>query len=331
MSEVLLAVEGLRIELWVQQRKVVATRDVSFSLRSEGRLGVVGESGSGKSMTALAVLRLLPRIAHIVSGSIRYGVSTPVDLVSASEQQMERLRGRDLAIVVQNAAAALNPLVRVGDQISDVLRRHQGLTQTAATRRAVDMLADMGIRDPQRNAKAYPHQYSGGMAQRALIAMALACRPRVLIADEPTTGLDSIVQAEVVDLMIRRVEELGASLIFISHDISLVSRACTEVVVMYAGQVMESGPVMQVLTKPSHPYTRALLASLRSERGTRFPFIPGRVPALGPEFRGCAFFDRCFLSAERGHPRECFDSRPALRPVDHDQEAACHFVGPAGD
>jgi oligopeptide/dipeptide ABC transporter ATP-binding protein len=326
VNETLLAVEGLRIELATRKGNVVATRDVSFSLKVGTRLGIVGESGSGKSMTALGILGLLPRIARIVSGSILYGTSNPIDLVSATEEQMERLRGRDLAIVFQNASAALNPLIRVGDQIADVLRRHQGLTRKAAAERAVELLAAMEIQDPRRNARAYPHQYSGGMAQRALISMALACRPRVLIADEPTTGLDPIVQAEVLDLMMRQVQDLGASLIFISHDISLISAACTEAVVIYAGQVMEAGPVAQVLAKPSHPYTQALLASLRSERGTRFPFIPGRVPALGPEFRGCAFFDRCFLSAEMGHPRECFDSRPPRHRVDHAQEAACHFV-----
>jgi oligopeptide/dipeptide ABC transporter ATP-binding protein len=327
----LLTVESLRIELRVQKRTVVATRDVSFRIRSGDRLGIVGESGSGKSMTALALVRLLPNIAHIVRGSIRYDDSTPVDLVSASEAQMERLRGRSMAIVFQNALGALNPLVRVGDQIADVLQRHQGLARSVAHGRAVDLLASMGIQDPARNARMYPHQYSGGMAQRALIALALACRPRLLIADEPTTGLDPIVQAEVLDLLIHRIEESGASLIFISHDISLVSRTCTEVVVMYAGQVMESGPVAQVLSSPRHPYTRALVDSLLSERGARFPFIPGRVPVLGPEFTGCTFFDRCALAAGLGHPPRCVESRPALRSVGRDQEAACHFVEATGD
>ena len=325
MSQPLLAVRGLRIELEVQNRKVVATRDVSFSLAAGTRLGIVGESGSGKSMTALALLRLLPPVAHIVAGSILYG-PTPVELVSATEPQMERLRGKELAIVFQNATAALNPLVRVGDQIADVIRRHQQLSPQSAKARVVEMLAAMGIQDPQRNAAAYPYQYSGGMAQRALIAMALACRPRVLIADEPTTGLDPIVQAEVLDLMVRQVDELGTGLILISHDISLISRACTEVLVMYAGQVMESGPVAQVLTKASHPYTQAMLGALLSERGTRFPYIPGRVRALGPDFGGCTFFDRCFLAQSLGHPRKCVDVRPPLHTTQSNQEAACHFV-----
>lgn len=326
VGETMLAVEGLRVELGIGRGVTVATRDVSFALRRGARLGIVGESGSGKSMTALALVRLLPRTARIVAGSIVYGSNAPVDLVTAPERRMAQLRGRELAIVFQNATAALNPLVRVGDQIADVLGRHQGLPKKAARARAVEMLAAMGIQDPERNARGYPHQYSGGMAQRALIAMALACRPRVLIADEPTTGLDPIVQAEVLDLMIRKVEEIGASLVFISHDMALISRACTEVVVMYAGQVMESGPVRQVLTSPVHPYTRALLASLGTERGRRFPFIPGKVPVLGPAFCGCAFVDRCPLAARLGQPRQCSQSRPGLRSVAPDQEAACHFV-----
>lgn len=323
MSESVLTLANVCVEVGPPTRRVLAMRDVSFTLEPGMRLGIVGESGSGKSTTALAILGILAPGAVIRHGSIRYGVR---ELVGLRDADYARLRGKEIAIVFQSASAALNPLIRVGDQIADVVRRHEGVSKSVAHRRAVEMLAALGLADPERNARAYPHQYSGGMAQRALIAMALACRPLVLIADEPTTGLDPIVQAQVLDQIVEQVTAQGASLILISHDLAVIARACTHIAVMYAGEVVEDGPAETLLTAPAHPYTRALMAAVAPPSGDRFSFIPGRVPTLDADFAGCSFRDRCPLAAELGHPPECRDVAPTPRFVAPGHLAACHFV-----
>jgi oligopeptide/dipeptide ABC transporter ATP-binding protein len=188
----------------------------------------------------------------------------------------------------------------------------------------------MGLADPARNARAYPHQYSGGMAQRALLAMALACRPRVLLADEPTTGLDPVIGEQVLERVVEHVEGQGASLVLISHDIAVIAYASTRVAVMYAGSVVETGPKEQVLAEPSHPYTQALLGATGIGKDGRFAFIPGRVPTIVPGYEGCAYRDRCSLRASLGNPTECVTDSPELRPTGPGQEAACHFVGEGG-
>jgi oligopeptide/dipeptide ABC transporter ATP-binding protein len=232
-------------------------------------------------------------------------------------------------MVFQSATAALNPLIRVGDQIADVVQEHEGASKAEAQDRAVEMLRAMGLSDPARNARAYPHQYSGGMAQRALLAMALACRPRVLLADEPTTGLDPVIQEQVLARVVEHVEDQAASLVIISHDIAVIAYASTHVAVMYAGSVVETGPKDQVLSSPSHPYTQALLGATGIGEDGRFAFIPGRVPTITPGYEGCAYRDRCPLRARLGEPAECVAAAPALRPTGPSQAAACHFVGQA--
>lgn len=323
MSETVLAVDRLRVEIRAEGQRVLATRDVGFALERGHRLGIVGESGSGKSTTALAIVGLLPRNADIVSGSIRYRGE---ELVGLPEEKRRRIRGRHIAMVFQSAATALNPLVRVGQQIADVAQVHQRLSRRDAWRVAVDTLTAMGIADPARNARAYPHQYSGGMTQRALIGMALTAHPEVLLADEPTTGLDPIVQTQVLDKIVEQVEARAASLIVISHDIDVVRRACTDVVVMYGGQIMESGTTDTVLSAPQHPYTRALLGAAEPGENGRFSFIPGRVPTLDAAFSGCTFFDRCPLAERLGRPRACVELQPAARPSSTRSLCACHFV-----
>jgi len=337
----LLRVEGLGVLVGPPERRVMAVRDVTLGIGPGMRLGVVGESGSGKSTTALAIMGLLPKDATITAGSIEY---CGQELVGLPDERLRRLRGAEIAIVFQNAGASLNPLIRVGDQIADVVREHTGATRAQARSRAVEVLGAMGIGDPERNARAFPHQYSGGMAQRALLGMALACRPRLLIADEPTTGLDPVVQMHVIDRIVEQVREQGSSLMIISHDLAVIARAATHVVVMYAGGVVEHGPLGAVLGLPAHPYTRALLGAVGPGADGRFSFIPGRVPVLGPDSVGCDFRDRCPLWASLGRPEVCAVERPALRPVadptgglgDHGaagpadgggREAACHFAG----
>jgi len=325
MTDQLLEIEGLRVAVGPPDRRNLAVRDITLAMQPGMRLGVVGESGSGKSTTALAVMGLLPRGAAIDAGSVRYRGE---ELVGMPESRYRSLRGAEMAVVFQNAGASLNPLIRVGDQIADVVRAHTGASKAQARTRAVETLSAMGLGDPERNARGYPHQYSGGMAQRALLGMALACRPRLLIADEPTTGLDPVVEAQVIDRVVDQIRDQGSSLMIISHDLAVIARAATHIVVMYAGSVVEQGPRDAVLSEPAHPYTRALLGAAVIAREGRFAFIPGRVPVLGADSVGCDFRDRCPLRSALGEPPRCSTDRPSLRPVVQSHAAACHFTAP---
>ena len=326
MTEPLLAVADLEVTAGPPNARVLATRDASFVLEEGMRLGIVGESGSGKSTTALALLGLLGKDASVSSGSIRYRGR---ELVGLADAEYRSLRGAEVAMVFQSAGAALNPLIRVGDQIADVVREHEGGSKAAASQRAVETLRAMGLNDPERNARAYPHQYSGGMAQRALLGMALACHPRVLVADEPTTGLDPVIQEQVLDRVVEQVQTQGSSLIIISHDIAVIAHAATHIAVMYAGSVVELGPRDRVLDAPTHPYTRALLGATGLGADGRFAYIPGRVPSIQPGYHGCAFRDRCSLRDAVADQETCESARPQLRDVGSDQSAACHFVEPS--
>jgi oligopeptide/dipeptide ABC transporter ATP-binding protein len=319
MSEqTLLQLRELRAVVGPREQPVHAVRGVSFTVRRGARLGIIGESGSGKSMTALSILRLLPPSGVIRGGQVLYDGR---DLLRLPEPQMQRLRGREISLIFQNAAAALNPLFPVGEQIADVYRHHEGGSPRQAWERAVAMLDAMGIPDAPRRARAYPHQYSGGMAQRAMIAMALICSPRLLIADEPTTGLDLTIQAQVLDLIQEQVQRSGTSLVLISHDIAVIAEVCEEVVVMYAGEVVESGPLAEVLRNPINPYTRALLDCFEPKEGRRLPYIAGRVPQLYQEPKGCAFFNRCPQAREM-----CREIHPPTVEVAPGHRVACHVV-----
>ncbi|OLT16084.1 dipeptide/oligopeptide/nickel ABC transporter ATP-binding protein [Pseudonocardia sp. CNS-139] len=267
--------------------------DVSFTLAAGERVGLIGESGSGKSLTAAAVMGLLPEGVH-ATGSVRlHGV--PHDLVGASERQLAAVRGNALTMVFQEPMTALNPAMRVGDQVAEVMLLHGTRPdRTAARAAAVDLLAQVRLPEPERTARAYPHQLSGGQRQRVMIAIALANGPSVLLADEPTTALDVTVQAQVLDLVLTGVAERGAALLFITHDLAVVATVCERVLVMYGGRVVEAGPVREVFTRPRHPYTRGLLdaSDLTSANG-RLRTIPGTVPAAGRFPAGCVFRNRC--------------------------------------
>lgn len=314
----LLVVDQLSVEIRRKDRTVHPLQGVSFSVRPGTRTGIVGESGSGKSMSALAVLRHLPEGGVITAGRIAFDGE---ELLALSEQQMRHVRGRQISIVFQNAVAALNPLYSVGQQIADVYRYHEGVSKQAAWDKAVSMLDSMGIPNAAQKAKEHPHQYSGGMAQRAMIAMALVCSPRLLIADEPTTGLDMTIQAQVLDLIVDVIDQSGASLLLISHDMGVISEICTDVIVMYAGQVMEAGPVDRVLGSPEHPYTQALVECFRAEGGRRLSFIPGRVPDLRVVHTGCPFAPRNPIATQR-----CWEEAPALHEIAPGHWVACHLV-----
>ena len=313
----LLQVSGLQLQFRVERETVQALRDVSLTVGAGTRTAIVGESGSGKTVLSLALLRLLPPNAHL-SGSI---VFRDQELLTLPEADMRRLRGAQIAIIFQHARAALNPLLPVGRQIADVCRRHSGLGRREAWERAVEVLAATGIQQAAARARDYPHQYSGGMAQRALIAMALVCEPRLLIADEPTSGLDVAVQQQVLALVEQVVARLDATLLLISHDLAVVADSCDHIIVMYAGEVMETGTTAQVLERPANPYTAALLACFEQGDDLRMPFIPGRTPDMRRPVSGCSFAARCALAQER-----CHQERPRPVKVAPGHVSACHFA-----
>jgi len=314
----LLDIRDLRLEFSIGRDTVYALRGVDLQILRGTRTAIVGESGSGKSVTALSALRLLGRTARITSGQILFNGA---DLLHLSENDMRKIRGSQICMIFQNASASLNPLFSVGRQIADVYRHHSGATKKEAWHKAVEVLADMGIPEPEDRARNFPFEYSGGMAQRAMIAMALVCSPDLLIADEPTSGLDVTIQVQVLDLIQDVVERLGATLVLISHDMALVSAVCDHVVVMYAGKIMEAGTVDEVLNNPVNPYTALLLACFTDMDSEEMPTIPGRVPDLREQWAGCGFASRC--------PRVqdiCHNVPPPVIEVGPGHYSTCHFA-----
>ena len=319
---VLLDIRDLRLEFSVGSDTVYALRGVDLQVGRGTRTAIVGESGSGKTVAALTILGLLPPTARVTGGQIWFKDRNLLDL---SEKELQAIRGSQICMTFQQAAAALNPLYPVGKQIADVYQRHVGGSKKDAWRKAVEVLAATGIPEPKDRARNYPFEYSGGMAQRAMIAMALVCHPQLLIADEPTSGLDVTIQVQVLDLIQDVVEQLDATLMLISHDIALVSSVCTHVIVMYAGKVMETGTVEQVLNAPANPYTMGLLRCFADSEDSEMPFIPGRVPDLRQVWAGCSFAERC--------PRAtalCHQTSPPVVEVEPGHFSTCHFSPPVG-
>jgi oligopeptide/dipeptide ABC transporter ATP-binding protein len=313
----LLSVKDLRVHLFTQRGVVRAVDGVSFSVEGGKSLGIVGESGCGKTMTALSLMRLIPAPpARIVGGSIRFNGR---DVVAMDADGLRALRGGDIAMIYQDPMTSLNPVFTVGEQIAEAVRLHRRDTRAAAWMRATEMLRLVGIPDPDRVARAYPHQLSGGMRQRAVIGMALACDPKLLIADEPTTALDVTIQAQILDLLRRLQGELGTAIILITHDLGVIADLVDEVVVMYAGKVVEQAPVRWLFADPQHPYTRGLLRSMPSleTREHRLRTIEGTVPPAHAMPAGCRFNPRCALVRD-----VCREQEPALLPAGH-ARAAC--------
>ncbi|HWK44563.1 MAG TPA: ABC transporter ATP-binding protein [Stellaceae bacterium] len=315
-AEPLLAVEGLRTWFRVEGGIAKSVDDVTFRLHAGETLAVVGESGSGKSVTSLSIMRLIASPpGFIAGGSIRFRGRDAVvrDLVQTGEGVMRRIRGNEIGMIFQEPMTSLNPLFTVGEQIGETVQLHQALGRRAAKARAIDMLAKVGIADPARRAEDYPHQMSGGMRQRVMIAIALACNPSLLIADEPTTALDVTIQAQILDLIENLQAELGMSVLFVTHNLGVVAEIADRVVVMYAGRVVEEGDVHALFDAPRHPYTKALMASIpRPEEGARdrtrrLAAIPGNVPSATALPAGCAFAPRCPLAVEA-----CAAAVPAL-------------------
>ena len=312
----LLEVSQLQLTLATPRGPVVAVRDMDFSLERGATLGIIGESGSGKSLTAMALMGLLPEHAQL-SGSIRFDGQ---ELIGLAEPERCALRGNRLAMIFQEPMTALNPLHRIGRQVAEPLRRHRGLDAAEARRQAIALLDRVGIANAASRADAYPHEFSGGQRQRITIAMALACEPDLLIADEPTTALDVTIQQQILDLISDLVDERQMALILISHDLAVVSQNVDDMLVMYGGSVVESGATEAIFGHLGHPYTRALLAA-RPHLGaaqSRLQTIAGSVPALADLPAGCPFAGRCAHTMDR-----CWQERPAVARVDAGHWARC--------
>jgi len=315
----LLDVRGLEVAFDADAGLLRAADGVSFSIGAGRTLGLVGESGCGKSVTALSILRLTPSPGRIVSGQI---IFDGADLLGFSERRMEEVRGKRISMIFQEPMTALNPVYAVGDQIAEALLIHTAASRAEAFAAAVAMLDRVGMPDPASRAACYPHQLSGGMRQRAMIAMALICEPGLLIADEPTTALDVTIQAQILDLMLRMQRRMGLSILFITHDLAVVSAIADEVAVMYAGRIVERSPAQALFAEPRHPYTRGLMATIPSGRRGRLPVMPGIVPNLCDLPVGCRFADRCPLVE-----KQCRTSEPVLEESENGRWAACWKAG----
>lgn len=314
----LLDITDLRIEF----ETAAPVDGVSLALDPGRTLGLVGESGSGKTLTALAVMRLVPPPGRIAAGRITFAGR---DLLTLDDRAMRAVRGRAVGMVFQEPMTALNPVVSVGAQIAEAAALH-GADRAMARARTIEMLRLVEIPDPERRADAYPHQLSGGMRQRVMLAMALVCTPQLLIADEPTTALDVTIQAQVLDLLASLQQRLGMAVLLVTHDLGVVAERADDIAIMYAGRIVETGPAADVLAAPAHPYTRALLASLPAPgRRARLEAIPGSVPQPGNLPSGCRFRDRC-----RDAIADCAAIDPALRDVGAGRRVACIRAAAAG-
>jgi oligopeptide/dipeptide ABC transporter ATP-binding protein len=323
----LLEVRDLTVAFALPKGELTAVDGVSYRIAAGRTLGVVGESGSGKTVTALALLGLLPPNGGITAGEVRWlGPDPPADRPGRAAGDLSALRGRHVSMIFQDPLSALNPAMTVGAQVAEALRLHHGLGPAAAHDQAVGWLARVGLPDPGRQAGYYPHELSGGMRQRATIAMALACGPELMIADEPTTALDVTVQARILDLLLDLQAEFGLALQFISHNLAVVSEIADDIAVMYAGTIVELGPAALLFERPHHPYMRALLAAL-PRPGARTPPAPiaGAVPTLDARTGGCLYADRCPLVMEA-----CRLARPRLTAIGDGRSTACIRSGEVG-
>ena len=322
MSDPILSVENLTVTFKTRFGRIPVIDDVSFGIAPGEILGIVGESGCGKTMTSLAIMRLMPEQGSVTGGTIRLSGE---DLVLASEARMRGIRGSEISMIFQEPMTSLNPVFSVGEQIAEVLCAHQGLSKREAKQQAVRLLEAVKIPLPDRRVNDYPHQFSGGMRQRVMIAIALACKPKVLIADEPTTALDVTVQAHIFELLQELREQTGTSIILITHDMASVAEMAERVMVMYAGRKVEEGPVREVLTNPQHPYTQGLIACVPHLTETISPQrhdlleIPGMVPPMQHFGRNaCLFAPRCKFVEEH-----CRNERPVDGERAHGHLAAC--------
>jgi len=326
MDDRILAVDDLHVSFKTDDGFVRAVRGVSFDVAAGETVAIVGESGSGKSVTNLAMMGLVPKPPGIIEAGT--AIFDGRDLLSLNERELQTIRGRHIAMIFQDPMTALNPLMTVEQQLAEMTRLHLGLTKHDARRRAVEMLGMVGITAPEQRLRDYPHQFSGGMRQRVMIAMALSCEPELLIADEPTTALDVTIQAQIMDLLADLQERKGTAIVLITHDLGVVAGVADRVMVMYAGRIVEKSHVRPLFGSPQHPYAIGLLGSLpnvESNRDEPLQAIPGQPPDMSVELQGCSFRDRCPHAFER-----CVNEDPILtsRHGNDEHLAACHAEMP---
>jgi peptide/nickel transport system ATP-binding protein len=320
----LLEVDNLQTHFRTPDGVNRAVDGISFAVEARETVAIVGESGCGKSVTANSILRLVPQPPGRIGGAIRFQGR---DLLKLNERAMREVRGNDISMIFQEPMTSLNPVLTIGRQIAEPLRLHQGLSRESVEQRVVEMLGLVGIAEPRRRAREYPHQLSGGMRQRVMIAIALACRPKLLIADEPTTALDVTIQAQILNLMTDLKQRVGAAIILITHDLGVVAEVAERVMVMYAGRKVEEAPVAELFRSPRHPYTRGLLSAVPklgsslAATQTRLAEIPGVVPSLKQRIAGCVFASRCAFARDL-----CRRVAPALEMKAPAHFAACHFA-----
>lgn len=319
-SETLLEIKDLCVEFKTMAGTVHAVDHLSYTLHRGEKLGIVGESGSGKSVSSLAMMQLIPNPpGKVTGGQILYNGK---DLVKLSEREMEKIRGNEISMIFQEPMTSLNPIIRCGKQIAESLQLHRGMKKKEAMEEAIKMMQAVGIANPQARAYEYPHQMSGGMRQRVMIAMALACQPQILIADEPTTALDVTIQAQILDLIRDLNQKMNTSVVFITHDLGVVSELCDTVIVMYNGHIVEKAPVADIFREPLHPYTQGLLSAIPRITKERKPLstIEGMVPNPVERIKGCRFWPRC--------PR-CRKEEPPVFSVGEDRQVRCWLYAQA--
>ena len=323
MSSPELEIQNLTVSFSTTKGKLIAVNGISFHLNPGETLALVGESGCGKTVSALSILRLLPEPpAEILSGKIIFDGQ---DLLSLRAKELQDLRGRSISMIFQDPTTSLNPVLTVGEQIAETLLRHTTMNRREALQKSADLLSRVELPSPKEKLQYYPHQLSGGMRQRVMIAMALACAPRVLIADEPTTALDVLIQAQILELLENLKKETGMSILIITHDLGVVAEIAQRVLVMYAGEIVESGPAKALLKSPFHPYTKGLIASIpklgtKKRPGARLEEIPGNVPSLDQRPSGCPFHPRCSWAMEI-----CKTQNPQLRMIEAQRQVSCHL------
>ncbi|MDN4075357.1 ABC transporter ATP-binding protein [Fictibacillus terranigra] len=326
MQQNMLEVSNLTTTFTSRKSTFNAVDGISFHVEKGETLGIVGESGCGKSVTSLSIMGLVKPPGKVSGKHIRFD-GDGIDLLHLDQKEMRKLRGNEIAMIFQEPMTSLNPVYRIGNQIGETLKIHKKIKGIEQKDKVVELLKLVGIPRPDEIFYSYPHQLSGGMRQRVMIAMAMACDPKLIIADEPTTALDVTIQAQILELIKELQEQKGMSMILITHDLGVVSEVCDRVLVMYAGKIVESGPVKQILQNPQHPYTKGLLASLprKGESHKRLSYIPGQVPAPKNWPKGCRFSDRCPYVMD-----QCYVSLPPLFPISEDQHAACWLVKEEG-
>lgn len=313
--ELLLSVKNLRTYFYTENGPVKAVDDVSFDVLKGMVLGLVGESGCGKSVTALSIMRIVPEPGKIVSGEISFKGE---DLLKMTEARMRDIRGAEISMVFQEPMVSLNPLFTIGHQIEEALRAHLKIKRREAKEKVIKLLRAVGMPSAEMKVKHYPHQLSGGMCQRAIVAMAIACRPSLIIADEPTTALDVTIQAQILELLRRLTRELGSSMILITHDLGIIADTADSIAIMYAGRIVEAGEMKTLFSDKRHPYTIGLLNSLPNGRGGRLMAIPGMVPKPSELPQGCKFSTRC-----RYVIKECLQEEPPLTKISPDHVVRC--------